>query len=162
MKKYCLDTNVFIEAWNKYYSMKLSPGYWDVLDDLAQKGIIFCTQEVKYEIEKVDDKLTQWIKTRNHFFKEITENVQSCLRNVLQFERLVDSSKTRSVADPWVIAHAMAENAVVVTKEEPTPLLTKRIKIPDVCKELKVKCINDFQFLNEIGIQFDPSLKIRK
>ena len=162
MKKYCLDTNVFIEAWNKYYSMSLSPRYWDLLDDLAKKGVIFCTQEVKVEIEKVDDKLSQWIKSRNHFFKDITEDVQLHLREVLKFKRLVDSSKTRSIADPWVIAHAMAENAVVVTKEEPTPILAKRIKIPDVCKNLNVECINDFQFLNEIGIQFNPSLIDKK
>ena len=162
MKKYCLDTNVFIEAWNKYYSMELSPGYWDVLDDLAQKGIIFCTQEVKFEIEKVDDKLTKWIKNRNYFFKDITEDVQVHLRKVLRFKRLVDSSKTRSVADPWVIAHAMAENAVVVTKEEPTPILAKKIKIPDVCKKLGIECINDFQFLNKIGVQFNPSINAKK
>jgi hypothetical protein len=31
---------------------------------------------------------------------------------------LVDNTKKRSLADPWVIAHAINENATVVTKEE--------------------------------------------
>ena len=54
-KRYCLDTNVFIEGWNKYYSMGLCPGYWDILDKLAQEDLVFAPIEVKREIEKTDD-----------------------------------------------------------------------------------------------------------
>ncbi len=35
--KYCLDTNFFIEAWNKYYSPEFCRSYWDVIDDLAKE-----------------------------------------------------------------------------------------------------------------------------
>lgn len=63
MKKYCLDTNVFVEAWNRYYSMDLCPKYWSILDELAQEGKIFSPIEVKREIEKIDDGLSQWIKS---------------------------------------------------------------------------------------------------
>lgn len=61
-KIYCLDTNVLIEPWNKYYSMDLCPEYWDVIDDLASKGIVFCTKLVRKEIENIDDKLNLWVK----------------------------------------------------------------------------------------------------
>lgn len=158
-KKYCLDTNTLIEPWNKYYSINLAPDYWDILDNLAKEGIIFCTEFVKREIEKTDDNLSRWIKSRPYLFKSVNEEVQKNLRTILsKYERLVDSSKSRSLADPWVIAHAMAEDAIVVTKEDTTPPLAKRIKIPDVCNELNVKWINEFQFLNEIGMQFKAIL----
>lgn len=155
-KIYCLDTNVLIEPWNKYYSMKLCPEYWNVIDDLAKKGMVFCTQEVRQEIGKVDDDLDKWIQERPHLFKEVTVDVQKNLRQILsQFKALVDAKKDRSMADPWVIAHAMAEKAVVVTKEPSAP---SKIKIPDVCKALSVPCIDDFNFCVEVGIKFSAKL----
>ena len=154
MRRYCLDTNIFIEAWSKYYSMKLCPDYWEVLDNLAKEGTVFCTQEVRTEIEKIEDDLLVWVKERPYFFSDITDEVQQNLSIVLsKFPRLVDSTKQRSIADPWVIAHAMADGAVVVTKESETRT-SRRIKIPDVCKALSVPYMDDFEFLNEIGITF--------
>ena len=153
--KYCLDTNVLIQAWNTYYSMDLAPKYWDILDEMANKGIVFCTHEVKREIEKVDDELKKWTKQRDYLFRDITEDVQQHIRDVLKaFPRLVDTTKDRSMADPWVIAHALAEKATVVTKEMITPAGSKRIKIPDVCDTFSVRCINDFEFVREVGITF--------
>lgn len=156
--KYCLDTNVLIQAWNTYYSIDLVPDYWDILDDMAQKRQVYCTQEVRREIDKIDDELKKWVRNRPHLFRDITSSVQRNLRKVLaEFPRLVDSAKDRSMADPWVIAHAMTENAVVVTKEIITPPGTRRIKIPDVCSKFSVRCINDFDFAREAGIRFSAS-----
>ena len=63
MKRYCLDTGIFIEGWNRYYSMDLCPQYWEVLDDLAKQNIIFSPIEVKREIEKIDNGLKEWIRS---------------------------------------------------------------------------------------------------
>ena len=160
MKKYCLDTNVLIEAWNKYYSMSLCPSYWATLANLADKGIIFCTDEVKREIEKTDDGLHQWAKETPKLFREIDDEVQKQLTKILaKYPKLVDTAKNRSFADPWVIAHAIVEKAVVVTKEEPSEDKSKRIKIPDVCIALNIPWMNDFEFLSQIGIKFDSSIR---
>ena len=158
--KYCLDTNVLIQAWNTYYSMDLAPKYWDILDEMARKGTVFCTHEVKREIEKVDDELKKWTQTRDYLFRDITEDVQQHIRDVLKaFPRLVDTTRDRSMADPWVIAHALAEKATVVTKEMITPAGSKRIKIPDVCSTFTVRFINDFEFGKEVGITFTAKKK---
>ena len=162
MKRYCLDANVFIEGWNGYYSMELCPEYWDILDKLALENRIFSPVEVMKEIEKTDDNLKKWAKARPHLFMEITVEVQEHLRKIMASHgRLVDSIKQRSIADPWVIAFAMAENAVVVTKEAASAAPTKRIKIPDVCQALNVPWMNDFQFAREIGIRFAARLDTR-
>jgi len=111
---------------------------------------------VRQEIGKVDDDLDKWIQERPHIFKEVTVDVQKNLRQILsQFRALVDAKKDRSMADPWVIAHAMAEKAVVVTKESSAP---SKIKIPDVCRALNVPCIDDFSFCTEVGIKFSAKL----
>ncbi len=157
---YCLDTNVFIEGWNKYYSMELCPSYWDILDNLAKEGRVFAPIEVKKEIEKVDDGLKAWIKERPYLFKDITIEIQQNLRNIMaQYGHLVDNTRQRSIADPWVIAFALAEGAIVVTKEYPVGMNSRRIKIPDVCIAMNVLWMNDFQFASEIGIRFEAQLQ---
>jgi hypothetical protein len=39
--KYCLDANVLIQAWQKYYNPKFCPDYWRVLIELGNQGTIF-------------------------------------------------------------------------------------------------------------------------
>lgn len=154
--RYCLDTSALIQPWNTYYSMELCPEYWDVLDDLARRGVVFCTQDVKREIKKGDDELFAWVKQRPFLFQEVTAGVQQNLRSILQEHRdLVDTKRDRSMADAWVIAHAMAEGATVVTKEGFAP---RRVKIPDVCNALGVRCVDDFIFLREVGVRFSARL----
>lgn len=86
----------------------------------------------------------------------MTEKVQVNLRQILSTHReLVDDKKDRSMADAWVVAHAMTERAIVVTKEGFAP---RKIKIPDVCKAYDVRCIDDIEFVREIGLRFSAKL----
>lgn len=155
MTVYCLDTNVFIQAWNDYYAIDQCPEYWDILDQLAKDKQVFCPEEVQREIDKHDDGLAVWLKARKHFVHDITVEVQERLRIVLNaFPRLVDSKKDRSMADPWIIAHAMAEGASIVTKEMPVGENARAPKIPDVCNHFSIDWMNDFQLARELGIRF--------
>ena len=62
LKKYCLDANVLIQAWQKYYSPKICLDYWTVLNELGSKGRIFLPQMVYEEITRTDDDLAKWLK----------------------------------------------------------------------------------------------------
>ena len=147
MKKYCLDTNIFIEPWNKFYSLQFTSGYWEILEDLGKKGIVFSPTEVKREIEKIDDDLLKWIKNKE-FFKDPSLDVQKKLREIMkEYPNLVDNSKGRSIADPWVIAHAQIENAVVVTLEQKAQKFGQ-VKIPDVCAKKGIECIDIYDLLS--------------
>ena len=55
----------------------------------------------------------------------------------------------QSVADSWIVAHALAYGRVVVTREKPAPGSKKRIKIPDACDALKVKYLDPFTMLRD-------------
>lgn len=161
-KVYCLDTNFFIEGWNKYYSPDFCSSYWKIVEKLGSKGVLFVPQEVKKEIDKVDDKLKEWFKDKSFLVKKIDVNVQKCLKQLYAKDEshkyLANNVKARSLADPWVVAHAMAERAVVVTREfssnSPNP---KKVKIPDVCRNMGVECIDDFAFIKQMNIQFTCS-----
>jgi len=146
---------VLIEPWNKHFTMARAPQYWELLDDLAKREQAFCKMEVKREIQKKNESLYTWAKKHNHLFKEVDTEIQKILIDLMKrFPRLVDSCKFRSPADPWVIAHAMAEYAVVVTKEQLETSKSKRIKIPNVCNELGIEWMDEFQFLDELGFSF--------
>jgi hypothetical protein len=162
--KYCLDANVLIQAWQKYYSPKFCPDYWALLDELGKGGKIFIPQLVFEEITKTEDDLAQWLKASSIPVHKIEEPVTICLRKIYEANPLhaflVDNTKQRSLADPWVIAHALSENACVVTKEEKvTALNSLKVKIPNVCENMGVRWMHDFQFIEEMNIEFKCSFK---
>jgi predicted nucleic acid-binding protein len=161
---YCLDTNVLIEAWQKYYSPEFCPDYWDVLDQLGNKGVIFIPEAVNEEIIRTEDELATWLKKSNIPIHSVNEDVTKCLQSIYAkdplHKYLVDNTKARSLADPWVIAHAISEKATVVTKENKlTALNSNRIKIPNVCDNMSVRWINDFDFIKELNLSFTCKLK---
>lgn len=158
-QKFCLDANVLIQAWQKYYSPKLCPDYWKVLDELGKQDRIFLPQMVYEEITRTEDDLAAWLKQSNIPEYKIDGPVTEALRSIdpanSAHQGLVDNTKARSLADPWVIAHAITEKATVVTKEEKiTATNTAKIKIPNVCDNMKVRWINDYQFVEELNIRF--------
>ncbi len=161
---YCLDANVLIQAWQKYYSPELCPEYWDNLIELGKQGKIFIPNAVEDEIIRTEDDLSDWLKQSNIPIRQITEPVTSALQSIYRADPkhkfLVDNTKARSLADPWIVAHSIVEGATVVTKEEKvTQLNSKRIKIPNVCENMKVRWINDFEFLREVGIRFSSQIE---
>jgi predicted nucleic acid-binding protein len=167
---YCLDANVLIEAWQKYYAPEICPDYWEILNTLGSQGIIFLPEEVKNEIvvaddkEKTEDDLSKWLKRSTIPIHKPTAQVIKCWQNILQanplHQLLVDSARGRSLADPWVISHALSKNATVVTKENPITSMNakKPVTIPNVCDNMGIRWINDFTFIKELGLIFSCRL----
>ena len=56
-------------------------------------------------------------------------------------------------ADPWVIAHAIAESGSVVTLESKVPANSKKAKIPNVCEHFDVQWSPMFEMLRELGLR---------
>lgn len=159
---YCLDANVLIQAWQKYYSPRICPDYWKVLNEIGLQGKIFISEIVREEIIRAEDELSVWLKNSKIPIRKIDEPVTKCLQAIYSHnpdhKKLVDNTKARSLADPWIIAHAINENAVVVTKEEKVIAKTSKIKIPNVCENMGVRWINDFHFVKELNIRFSCHL----
>ena len=162
-QKYCLDSNVLIQAWQKYYSPAFCPEYWDRLKELGAQGRIFIPKVVFDEITRTEDELATWLKGGAIPVYNVDESVANCLKEIYAanpvHQFLVDNTKQRSLADPWVIAHSLKENACVVTKEEKVTAATNKIKIPNVCDNMKVRWINDFQLISEVQMHFACTFK---
>lgn len=121
-KKYCLDANVLIQAWRNYYAPKFCITYWEVLNELGAEGRIFLPQMVYEEITRTDDDLTNWLKNSKIPEYKIDGPVTECLKKIYAtnpaHKNLVDNTKNRSLADPWLIAHALNQGAIVVPKKK--------------------------------------------
>lgn len=62
-----------------------------------------------------------------------------------------------SIADPWLIAIAKRESYTIVTNENrnvnlSTSQPSKALKIPDICDDLNIECIDMNQFFKEISL----------
>ena len=65
-----------------------------------------------------------------------------------KYERLLDTRKNRSGADPFVIALAVVERCAVLTEEGQSGTLAKP-NIPDVCADMGIRCIDMVGLIRE-------------
>ena len=57
------------------------------------------------------------------------------------------------VADYWLVAHALAHECIVVTHEVPADTASK-IKIPNACIGLGLRCMNPYEMLRRERARF--------
>jgi len=143
---YWLDSNVFIEAKNGYYGFEIAPGFWEALDEHAAHGRVGSSIVVHDELVAGDDELAQWARERTDSFVMPDQNVQDLFNDVADYVRKTYNDPFAadflSKADPWVIAHALSEGNTVVTQEVLAGKDSRKVKIPNVCREFNVRYIN--------------------
>ena len=61
-------------------------------------------------------------------------------------------------ADPWLIATAALTGEIVVTQEKLVASNSHKIKIPNICKDFNVQCINTFNMLKDLDAKFVPAI----
>lgn len=168
--EYVLDANVFIEAKNRYYAFEIAPGFWAALRDLSANGRICSIDKVIVDIKKQKDELSDWASHapgdafRSTNAKEVVESYAELQRWASGMEQYTSDAKATFASqlnsDAYVIAFAHAHDVVVVTQEASAKDARRRIKIPDACDALGVDCIDLFQMLRNLGVQF-PSFSAR-
>lgn len=153
--KYSIDTSAFLDGWVRYYPPDTFPGLWLRIEQLIEDGDLRATEEVLHELEKKDDDVFAWAKERKDALSvPIDDRIQPAVSVILEdFEKLLDTRKNRSAADPFVIALAQIEGCTVVTGEGPTGS-PDRPNIPDVCSGLGVPCISLLQLIRREGWTF--------
>ncbi len=166
--RYCLDTNVFVQAHRTYYAMEIVPGFWDFLKREALNKNI-CIPKMVFEEIKEGDNLAKWLRGMaqiDGFIEEPDENVYNSFGQIANF--VVKNYEKQHVntflscADPWVIAHAKAHGYILVTMEMPkieernrrTNLIQGPIKIPNICRHFGVSYQNTYQLLRNLNAKF--------
>lgn len=149
---YLLDANVFIQAKNLHYGLDFCPAFWDWLIDRNAAGSVFSIEKVGDEIEAGADELSTWASARGTaFFLKPDAPLLVALASVSSWttSQSYDQSAVNTflqVADYYLVAHALAHGHTVVTHEVPS-LGVRKIKIPNACIGLGVKCMTPYEML---------------
>jgi hypothetical protein len=78
-KRYLLDSNVFIQAHQSYYSFDIAPGFWLALSRQHEAKRVFSIDKVKAELLALNDQLSDWVRNRAPatFFKGTADKTVS-------------------------------------------------------------------------------------
>lgn len=162
-EKFLLDANVFITPYKSYYPFNFAPGFWKQLSPKLTYDEIGVLDIVKDEITKGSDTLSEWIESVENIhiisrkdediIKGYTEVVDYLKNSNLYSKRALKAWSMEGIADPWLIAAALAYQYTIITLETATGKITtvcNKPKIPSVGQDLGVKCESLFSFMRKM------------
>lgn len=156
---YLLDANVFIQAKNLHYGLDFCPAFWDWLIEGNAAKRVFSIEKVGDEILAGGDQLTDWASDRGpDFFLKPDTALLAALRSVSSWAtgQSYESAAVNTflqVADFYLVAQALSQGHTVVTHEIASNS-TKKIKIPDACIGLGIKCMTPYEMLRTERARF--------
>lgn len=156
---YLLDADVFIRAKNLHYGLDFCPAFWDWLIRENRAGTVLSIEKVGDEIEAGEDELSEWAAARGEgFFRPPDEATFASFAAVTawgQKQRYEISAVSTFLqkADYYLVSQAHAGKHTVVTHEVPSAS-TYKIKIPDVCIGMRVKCMSPYEMLRHERAKF--------
>ena len=163
---YLLDTNIFINFYDRYYRMNLFPTFWKKLVTILNSCVEI--PEIILSETYQSPEFKEWIG--KHFQKTLLDH-RAFSQDWLQVLHHIQNSSfykdealslekgwaNDKIADPWLIAIAKSQGFTIVTEELRNPSLnaknpSKNAKIPDVCDQLGIRCISMNTFFEEIHL----------
>lgn len=156
---FLLDTNVLIEAKNRYYAFDIAPGFWSWLDRAHDQALACSVEAVREELLAGKDELAEWAKQHPGFFRAIDQGTTQHFAPLTawagsrNFTPAAIAAFTGNAADYLLIAYA--KEHVLVTHERPDSNARARILIPDACVALGVEYADTFRMLRETGARLD-------
>ncbi|TPW35219.1 DUF4411 family protein [Oecophyllibacter saccharovorans] len=162
---FLVDTCIFIESAKIHHPMDIFPSLWGKLLETAGDKWFTC-KPVANEIKDWGDDVFSWFdglkKTHPEAILDHSpEDIQKGFADITQ--GIVDNAhykpfakeKFLSGADPWLLAFGRARGYKIVTRETIIdPNIKKRIKIPNVCKDYNIDCLNLNEFLRYVSFKF--------
>ena len=120
---------------------------------------VFSIEKVGDEIQAIADKLAYWATDRgDDFFLKPDARLLPALSTVSAWAagQSYEPAAVNTfllVADYYLVAHALAHGQTVVTHEIASTS-TKKIKIPDACIGLGIKCVTPYEMLRTERARF--------
>jgi hypothetical protein len=143
---FVIDANSLIEM--DRFNKNVFKSLWNNIYEMCDNKTLFSVKEVYKELGKVDDRVKKEWEDKNHIFVEPGEKEQDSLKQLESFEKFQEygAKITNNLwADPYLIAYGLTINAIVITQE--SLKYKPERKIPYVCKELDVDCMNFDEFM---------------
>ena len=160
-----LDSNVLITAKNDTYPFDVFPSFWEFLKESILSKKLIILDVVKNEILAGNDSLTTWLRDLNaqtmtinnqkivDAYSQVSTYVYSLSQNYSP--AVIDSwFGNMKIADPWLIAAALAYDGILVTNETVAkPNAKKRLLIPNIASHFSIPCVKITQIMRELEIK---------
>ena len=143
-----IDSDVLIGFYESL-PMETYETQWKLIKEYIDEGRIVICEAVYNEIKK-SEELKKWL---SQFSKKLVpcytrEVIVEAKTIINDYPKLIDVVNSNDQADPYVIALAKINNHTVLSNEYLSEG-GKKVKIPFVCKQLKIACMNTKQFYKE-------------
>lgn len=151
---YTLDTNILINL-QRLYPRDIFGSLWDSIEQFVSDGHACICEAVLREVHRGGDDLHSWAKGLPDFVCPTSDDELATVGRIASAHPEWIRGQMNE-ADPFVIAHAKAENSAIVTEETrkgPGSAETN-LKIPNVADEQSVECLRFFEFVRSQGWSF--------
>ena len=158
---FLVDSNILIEAKNRYYAFDIAPGFWEWLENAYQQDLVCSIEAVRDELLKGNDELATWASKNPVFFNSIDQATTDHFSDLTtwatsgSYQAEAINNFTGNNADYLLVAYAREHRHTVVTHERSQPNSKKRILIPDACSAMGVSTADTFQMMRKIGARLD-------
>ncbi len=160
---YLLDANVLIDANRDYYPLDRVPQFWDWLIEMSSLGRVKIPEEISEEIvlprPHNPDLLVNWLNAHRDVLI-LPEQVQVDLVAHASEEGygndLTDDEIEKIGRDPFLVAYGLShrsERCVVTTEHSRPSRRRANRKLPDVCHDLNIHCIDTFTMTRDLNFR---------
>ena len=157
---YLIDADVLIQAKNLHYGFDFCPAFWNWLIDAHSADLVFSITEIREEVLRGEDELTEWVRhLPETFFIGTPPTIGTHYTTVTKWADTADYFDTAkrgflSAADYHLVCSARATGYTVVTQEASAPDAKAKIKLPDACDANGVNWTSTFELLRKERARF--------
>lgn len=163
--RYWFDADVFIYSNGFHYPLGIANKFWLWMDKMVTEGTIVSTRRVFNEVvkgRKKEDLLLIWM---NRYQKTglciqpvpaVTAIATEIGNYVYTASRYPNHQRLDFYkgGDAWLIAAAKNDRGTVVSRESDKKPQSAKVRIPDICDVMKVRCRTLDQVIREIPADF--------
>lgn len=151
---FTLDSNILINL-RRTYPRDIFGSLWDSIEAAVDSDDVCICEAVLREVHRGGDVLHAWARGLEGFVCSVTDEELATVASIATDHPDWVRGQVNE-ADPFVIAHAKAEDSVIVTEEnrKGPGTIDKNLKIPNVADEHGVQCMKFFEFVRAHGWSF--------
>ncbi len=166
--QYCVDANIFIEPWYTLYLEEIFKSLWVQLANHRDEMILI--KPIYDQIEPIssnhknlvlDEKrekypLRMWLEENEFSSVSVDDTVEALSLRLVEKYGIESTPRGADEVDIKLISYTKKQNETVVTlegKQVQEPKEKKHYKIPLICQEENVHCINFVEMFKGLQIR---------
>ena len=160
-----LDANVLIDANRDYYPLDRVPQFWDWLAAMGRLGRVKVPVEIYEEIvlpkPQKPDLLVGWLVAHKDTLVlpcQVVADLVALVSDESYADDLTDDEVEKIGRDPFLVAYAVgrgSERCIVTTEHSKPARKRANRKLPDVCGDYNIRCIDTFTMTRELNFRTD-------